>query len=435
MLSSIQSRRQVSRPVMGAAGAPPFATPPPSDVSTFLYVLLLLGGIVALRCAPFEALTRAPPSLLHADTSASLYSVFLALILVAYLPAAAGLAQRGGGQPLLLIGAVVTFVIASAPVASILRFDAGSDPSEIPRLVLADLALAGWLSALCKDWRAFVPAALLYVAIVLVQALAPRSAARLALELVVLVGLHYDLAAQPQSPRAARTSETVAWRVVALVVGVPLSIVALTPLLLAGGHVWGGLDERLVNHHGMPYYETRHATLYPSNVSELQALVTAHTHVRAAGSGHSWSSMAVPRKHGIAISTALMRSLRLDNATHVLTGGAGATFGSVQTYLYRHGRQLASNWHGAVTLGGGVAAGSNTPSRVSSLPLLLTRLPDSRNRRRGQRGATFRNWYFRTLRLGRLGGRQWEPGHSRGERSAVPFRLRRRRSPRRHRQR
>jgi len=360
---------------MGAAGAPPYAAPP-SDVPTFLYVVLLLVAIVALRCAPFAALTRAPASLLHAESCASIYVAFVTLILAAYLPAAAGLAQRGGGRPLLLIGSVAAFLAASAPLAAMLRFDAGTDASEIPRLVVADVALAAWLAALCKDWRAFVAAALLYVGIVLLQALSPHSAARLALELVVLLGLHYDLSARPLVARAPKQSETTTWRLVAKFVVVPLAMVTLTPLLLAGGHIAGGLEARLVNHHGMPYYETTHATHYPSNVSELQALVTAHTHVRAAGSGHSWSSMAVPKRHGIAISTVLMRSLSLDNGSHVLTGGAGATFGSVQTYLYRHGRQLAANWHGAVTLGGCVAAGSNTPSRVSSLPLLLTRVPD-----------------------------------------------------------
>lgn len=337
---------------MGAAGEPPsFA---PSDVSTFLYVVLLLAGIAALRCAPFAALTGPPASLLFADTSASLFAAFAALILGAYLPASTGLAQRGGGQPLLLMVSVVSFVALSAPLAAIVRVSEASDASAVPRLVLADAALAGWLLALCKDVRAFVAAALLYGGIVLTHALAPHSVARLVLELVALVGLHYDLSARPLLPRTPKTSETTAWRLVALVVGVPLGIVALTPLVLVGSHVSGGLDARPVNHHGMPYCETTHATYYPSNVSAVQALVLEHAHVRCAGSGHSWSALAAPPKHGVVLSTALLRSLSLNNVTHELTAGAGTTFGSVQTFLHRHGRQLASNWHADVTLAGGV---------------------------------------------------------------------------------
>jgi len=320
-------------------------------VDTFLYISLLLGLLTALRIAPFAREdTALPASLLRSeDACASLYGASVALIWLAYAPAAAGLARRGGGAPILLVASVATFVVLTAPLAAIYRVR--DDASEEPRRVITYVALAGWLLSLCNGAQSAAWAIVFYVTIVFVHALTPASAARWALELVILLGLHYNLARQQPS----RTESVWPWRVAVLVLGGPLGAVVLTPLLLVAGHSWGGLVDRPVNHHGAPYFSTRHATRYPVDVVALQGLVRDHAHVRAVGAGHSWSALASPKRGGLLVSTELLRALAFDNATNVLTVGAGATMGTVQTFLHRHNRQLASNWHGAVTIGGAVA--------------------------------------------------------------------------------
>lgn len=349
-LSTMKTRMPTSLPVMGAAGAPP----PPSDVSTFWYVVLALLGLVALRIAPFAAEPSVPASLLRFDDAhASLYALVLALMLLAYLPAATALAHRGGGSPVALVVSVVAFFALSAPLEAMYRTQ--DDASATPRRVLTYLVFGSWLASLSKDERSLVWAIVFLAAIVVVDAVAADSGAIGALEISILTILHYRLAA---APLVAKEASHGAWFVIALLLGLPVGVAALTPLLLVGGHMASDrVAHRLVNHHGAPFHDSAHETLYPANVSELQAMVRAHAFVAAHGAGHSWSALAAPSAGGKVVSTELLRAISYDNLTHVLTAGAGATFGTAQSFLHRRNRQLRSNWHGAVTFGGAVATG------------------------------------------------------------------------------
>jgi len=347
--STMKARSAASRPVigMGAAGPPP----PPSDAATAWYLFLTLSALAILRIAPFATASGAPPSLLRDDDAhASLYAASAALILLAYAPAAVGLARRGGGAPALLGASVAAFVVASAPLEAVFRV--AGDASATPRLLVAYAALAGWLGGLSNGPHSLVWSAVFFGAIALVDAVAADSGIRFALEFVILTGLHANLSRAPSVPRGASEG---AWRACALLGALPLGVAVLLPLLLTTGHAFGHLDERPVNHGGYLYCPTRHRVVYPQTVAELEQAVRDHARVRAAGAGHSWSANACPAAGGVRVSTDLLRAVAYDNASHAVTADAGVTFGTLQTLLHARNRQLAANWHGSVTVGGAVA--------------------------------------------------------------------------------
>ena len=223
------------------------------DISTFLYILLLLATLALARATPWAG-ARLPDSLVSAEDDASyaaLYFFAVSVISVLYLPAAVGLAKRGGGSPAALLVAVLVHCLATAPIED--AFRTRHDASVLARRVVATLALGAWFAALTNGWLALLGASL---ALVLGIALANVHGARFAVEALAFTALHLGLALEADLTKRA---SALRFRLLAPLVVVPLVVAVGTPLFLAAGHAWFGMVDRPVNHAGLPVCAYRHA--------------------------------------------------------------------------------------------------------------------------------------------------------------------------------
>jgi xylitol oxidase len=96
----------------------------------------------------------------------------------------------------------------------------------------------------------------------------------------------------------------------------------------------------------------------PTNTTDVQRVVRAHTHMKALGARHSFNNIADSREE--QISLAHLNQIELDTANHTVTVGAGVKYGQLAPYIDSHGyavHNLASLPH--VTVAGACATATH----------------------------------------------------------------------------